>query len=277
MESTWRLVLASVLGFLAIALAAGSDFVFGSFWSAHSMLTSLIASLIVLAVTVAVVSEVVDRRARRRWSVLGQYVLFELVQTARATWIGLVELGDLGEIDARSSDGIRTGADLARDRASLSAAMVGALADPQRRDTLSKLIIAVGAHGQALIATWAPLMVDAGPYGPLFDRHVELQSLIAWIAEGITPGGLGDWLATDHEVLVRSSVASEHVDRFSDEWLATQLSAATQLAVGLDFESTALGFKLVSLEAWRERLGGLGSTPPAPEPQPSAVAFPDEL
>src|SRR5471032_224009 len=126
MESTWRLVLASVLGFLAIALAAGSDFVFGSFWSAHSMLTSLIASLIVLAVTVAVVSEVVDRRARRRWSVLGQYVLFELVQTARATWIGLVELGDLGEIDARSSDGIRAGADLARDRASLSAAMVGA-------------------------------------------------------------------------------------------------------------------------------------------------------
>jgi hypothetical protein len=101
--------------------------------------------------------------------------------------------------------------------------MAGALADPQRRGALSDLIVAIGAHGRALVATWAPLMVDAGPYGPLFDRHVELQSLVAWIAERITPGGLGDWLATDHEVLVRSSVASEHVAGFSDEWLATQL------------------------------------------------------
>jgi len=277
MESTWRLVIASVLGLLAITLAAGSDFVFGSFWNSHAMLTSLVASLIVLAVTVAVVSEVVDRRARRRWSVLGQYVLFELVQSARATWIGLVELGGLGEVDAQSSEGIEAGADLARDGASLSAAMASALADQQRRASLSELIVAVGTHSRALVATWAPLMVDAGPYGPLFDRHVELQSLISWIAEGITPGGFSDWLATDHEVLIRSSVASEHVAGFSDEWLATQLAAAAQLAVGLDFESTALGFKLVSLEAWGERLSGLGSSLPAPEQRPSAVAFPDEL
>jgi hypothetical protein len=277
MESTWRLVIASVLGLLAITLAAGSDFVFGSFWNSHAMLTSLVASLIVLAVTVAVVSEVVDRRARRRWSVLGQYVLFELVQSARATWIGLVELGGLGEVDAQSSEGIEAGADLARDGASLSAAMASALADQQRRASLSELIVAVGTHSRALVATWAPLMVDAGPYGPLFDRHVELQSLISWIAEGITPGGFSDWLATDHEVLIRSSVASEHVAGFSDEWLATQLAAAAQLAVGLDFESTALGFKLVSLEAWGERLSGLGSSPPGPEQRPSAVAFPDEL
>jgi hypothetical protein len=277
MESTWRLVIASVLGLLAITLAAGSDFVFGSFWNSHAMLTSLVASLIVLAVTVAVVSEVVDRRARRRWSVLGQYVLFELVQSARATWIGLVELGGLGEVDAQSSEGIEAGADLARDGASLSAAMASALADQQRRASLSELIVAVGTHSRALVATWAPLMVDAGPYGPLFDRHVELQSLISWIAEGITPGGFSDWLARDHEVLIRSSVASEHVAGFSDEWLATQLAAAAQLAVGLDFESTALGFKLVSLEAWGERLSGLGSSPPGPEQRPSAVAFPDEL
>jgi hypothetical protein len=277
MESTWRLVLASVLGFLAIALAAGSDFVFGSFWSSHAMLTSLVASLIVLAVTVAVVSEVVDRRARRRWSVLGQYVLFELVQSARATWIGLVELGGLGEVDAHSSAGIESGAQLARDSASLSAAMASALAEPQRRAALGDLVVAVGTHSRALVATWAPLMVDAGPYGPLFDRHVELQSLISWIAEGIRPGGLSDWLASDHEVLVRSSVASEHVTGFTDDWLANQLAAAAQLAVVLDFESTALGFKLVSLDAWRERLVGLGSSLPATEEQPSTIAIPDEL
>jgi hypothetical protein len=43
MESTRRLVIASVLGILAVAGAAASDFVFGSFWSPHAMLTSLVA------------------------------------------------------------------------------------------------------------------------------------------------------------------------------------------------------------------------------------------
>ena len=93
-----------------IALAAGSDFVFGSFWSSHAMLTSLIASLLVLAVTVVVLNEAIDRRDRRRWSMLAQYVLFQLVQTARATWMGTVELIMGIEIETGSTEGLLAGA-----------------------------------------------------------------------------------------------------------------------------------------------------------------------
>ena len=75
-----------------IVLAGASDFVLGSFWSAQAMPTSLIASLIVLAVTVVVLNEWLERRDRRRWSVLAQYVRFQLVQAARATWTALGEL-----------------------------------------------------------------------------------------------------------------------------------------------------------------------------------------
>jgi hypothetical protein len=49
-------------------------------------------------------------------------------------------------------------------------------------------------------------------------------------------------------------VAAEHATQFDDDWLRGQLVAAAQLAVGLDFESRALGFKLVSFETWQQRL-----------------------
>jgi hypothetical protein len=54
MESTRRLVIAAARGVVVLALAAASDFLIGSFWGSHAMLTSLIASLLVLAVTVGV-------------------------------------------------------------------------------------------------------------------------------------------------------------------------------------------------------------------------------
>jgi hypothetical protein len=186
--------------------------------------------------------------------VLGQYVLFELVQSARATWIGLIELAGLGAIEAGSTDGLRAGVRLAGDVERLSEAMARTLADPQRRRELRELVIAVGAHSRSLIAGWAPLMVDAGPYGPLFDRHVELNSLLSWIAEALQPGALSEWLPLHHEILVRSSVAAEHATQLDDDWLRGQLVVAAQLAVGLDFESRALGFKLVSFETWQQRL-----------------------
>ena len=71
------------------------------------MLTSLIASL--LAVTVVVLNELLARRDRRRWSVLAQHVLFQLVQSARATWMGLVELVHGRDIETGSSEGLLAG------------------------------------------------------------------------------------------------------------------------------------------------------------------------
>ncbi len=103
MQSTRRLAIAATVGAAVIALAAASDLLLSSFWSSHAMLTSLIASLLVLAVTVVVLNEVLDRRDRRRWSVLAQYVLFQLVQAARATWMGLVELVAEHEVETGST------------------------------------------------------------------------------------------------------------------------------------------------------------------------------
>ena len=65
MESSRRLAIAATLGVVVIALAAGSDFLYSSFWSSHAMVTSLLASLLVLAVTIVVLNEVIDRRDRR--------------------------------------------------------------------------------------------------------------------------------------------------------------------------------------------------------------------
>jgi hypothetical protein len=136
-------------------------------------------------------------------------------------------------------------------------AMGAALADPKRRRDVRELIVAVGAHGRSLVATWAPLMVDAGPYAPLFDRHVELQSRTTWIAETLEPGALKEWLPVHHDTLVRTSVAGEHAARFDDAWLQAQLVSTSQLAVQLDFESRRIGFKLVSFESWARRINAV--------------------
>ena len=86
-----------------LVLAAGaSDFVFGSFWERHALLTSLLASILVLVVTVIVVNEVIDRRDQRRWNLLAQSVLFALIQAARATWTGMVEVLEVTEVQGGS-------------------------------------------------------------------------------------------------------------------------------------------------------------------------------
>jgi hypothetical protein len=52
---------------------------------------------------------------------------------------------------------------------------------------------------------------------------------------------------------VRSSVAAEHAGDLDNDWLHDQIVSTTQLAVRLDYESRALGFRLVPLEWWAER------------------------
>ncbi len=50
--------------------------------------------MIVVMLTVAVVNEVLERRSRQRWSILAQYVTFELIRNARMIWSGnLVVVG----------------------------------------------------------------------------------------------------------------------------------------------------------------------------------------
>lgn len=41
--------------------------------------------------SVGLINEVLERRQRKRWSVLAQYVMFELVRNARMIWSGLLD------------------------------------------------------------------------------------------------------------------------------------------------------------------------------------------
>ena len=99
MTSDRRFALAASAGLALILAAAVSDFLAGTFWERHALLASLVANLLVVAVTVVVVNELLERRDRRRWNLLAQSVLFALLQSARATWTGLVE--ELDEFPGR--------------------------------------------------------------------------------------------------------------------------------------------------------------------------------
>ena len=109
------------------------------------------------------------------------------------------------------------------------------------------------AHSRGVIANWAAVMVGSGPYTEVFDRHVELQGRLDWICEILSHNEPNEARTFLHQKLVRSSVAAEHAAGLGPQWMHDQLVSSTQLAVRLDYESRALGFKLVPLEWWAER------------------------
>jgi hypothetical protein len=107
-------VLAAV-ALLALVLGLVSDALEGSFWSHHALLANLAASVIVVMLSVALVNEAVDRRRRRRWRVLAQYVMLELVRHARLVWSGVGELAGLMPAATHSAASIDAGAREVRD------------------------------------------------------------------------------------------------------------------------------------------------------------------
>ena len=88
-----------------VALVAGvvADFTSGSFWGRHPLLAGLVASVLVVMLSVAVINEVLERRRRQRWSILAQYVMFELVRNARMIWLGVLEVAGLLPTDVQSA------------------------------------------------------------------------------------------------------------------------------------------------------------------------------
>ena len=226
------------------------------------MLTSLIASLLVLAVTVVVLNEVLDRRDRRRWSVLAQYVLFGLVQCARASWMGFAELVTEQAIETGASEGLLAGAQRALDTTAFSAATKAMLEDPERRRVLQEMVVILATHSRGVIAGWASVMVGAGPYTEVFDRHVERQGRLDWIGEILSHNEPTDKRTFHETKLARSSLSAEYAGAFGDDWLHDQIVSATQLAIRLDYESRALGWKLVPFESWNERIQSFASELP---------------
>src|ERR1700722_19485222 len=126
-----RAVLIGVVRIALLAAAIASDFVIGSFWARHAMLTSLLASLLIVVISVAVVNELIERRERQRWRLLAQGVLFALVQSARLTWTTLVEVLRLTEVHTGTLESLLASARIALDRDRVSDAARGLLADSE--------------------------------------------------------------------------------------------------------------------------------------------------
>jgi hypothetical protein len=253
-----RLVLAAGVG-LALMLAAGiSDFVVGSFWERHALLTSLLANVLVVAITLAVVNEFVERRDRRRWNLLAQSVLFALTQSARATWSGFVEVLRLGEVKSGAVEPLLEGAALARDSERVSQAIRELLADEKRRGALQRVTANLADYASQVIARWASVMVSASPYAAVLNRHVELAGRLEWLSSVLTHNEPPEGQSVRDRLLVRSNVASEHAEEFGDdEWLHDQILAAINLATELDYRSRELAYSIVPLSWWATRTAGL--------------------
>jgi hypothetical protein len=258
-----RVTIAAVAGAAVIAAGGISDFFTGSFWERHALLASLVANLLVVAVTVAVVNEVLERRDRRRWNLLAQSVLFELVQGARATWTGLVEVLRLGEVQTGSLEHLAEGAAVARDPERLSRATRELLADSERRATLQRVCGALNDHVSSVIARWAPVMVGARPYAEVLDRHVELAARLGWLNSVLAYNEPVEGLSFRERHLARASVGAERADELGgDDWLHDQLIVVILLATELDYHSREQAFSLVSTDWWAERTPGLSGRPP---------------
>jgi hypothetical protein len=263
-----RLALTATLGLALILAAVLSDFVIASFWQRHTLLTSLLANLLVVAMTVIVVNEVVDRRNRRRWNLLAQSVLFALIQSARATWTGMVEILELGEVESGAVANLLSAAELARDITRVSDAASELLADEERRARLQRLCVGLGDHASDVIAKWAPVMVSARPYAEVLDRHVELAGRLEWLSSVLVHNEPPPHQSRRERNLTRSNIASEHAEEFgNDEWLHDQILAVIRLATELDSDSREHAYSIVPLSWWAERTAGLaGNETPPPVP-----------
>jgi hypothetical protein len=222
--------------------------------------TSLLANLLVVAVTVVVINELIERRDRKRWSLLAQHVLFSLVQTARATWTGLVELLEVGEVQSGAEESLQAAAELTQDTARLSAATRELLADPTRRARLQRLTERLSEHAARVIADWAPVMVGARAYAAVLDRHVELAGRLEWLSSVLAHKEPVERQSRGERSLARGNVVAEHAEELGNEdWLHDQVLAMITLARDLDEDSSEHAFSIVPVSWWAERTQGLAA------------------
>jgi hypothetical protein len=260
MSGERRLMWAGAAGLLLLAGAIASDFLVGSFWAHHSLLTSLVANVLVVAITVIVLNEILERRDRRRWNLLAQNALFVLTQSARATWTAMIELLGITEVQGGDVDSLRADAHLASDTARLSAAADALLGQRDGRDRLQTIGQALSGHYAGVIASWAPVLVGARPYAEVLDRHVELAGRLEWLSSVLSQNEPAADQSRRDRTLVRSSIAAEHATALGgDEWLGEMIVSVVKLAIRLDVQSRELAFSLVSREWWAERTADLAS------------------
>jgi len=250
----------ALVALLVLAGGVVLDVTTTHFWASNALLAGLLSSLIVVMLSAAVFNEAVERRNRRRWSVLAQYVMLELVRQARLVWTGVMEMAGLMSADAMDAASIDAAAQVVHDTRRLKDAIRVALADDAKRRRLHEEVSAFVVHGDEVLGRWAGVMLNANAYAEIVDRHVELASDVAWL------GSLLDSTdPTDDHVRRRraaSSPAIQITGVVDDDGLTDRIVAITQLAEGLDRTTLELAMRIVPVEWWAARLG---TTVPAVE------------
>jgi hypothetical protein len=226
-----------------------------------------VASLIVVMLTVALVNEAVERRSRRRWSVLAQYVMLQLVRDARVVWTGLAELAGLMPADPRAAEGdllsataaIDAGSSAVRDTARLTAALHELVVDADIRERLHDKVTLFVEHNDSVLGRWAAVMLNAEVYAEVIDRHVELAGDLVWLSSLLAFELSEDDGRTRRG---RSHPAALIEGPLDDEQLVQRLAAITQLAEQLDRGTLEVALRIVPIEWWREQLGATATIPP---------------
>jgi hypothetical protein len=250
----------AVVALLALVGGVVLDEAARNFWSRNSLIAGLLSSLIVVILSVAVFNEALARRNRRRWSVLAQYVMLQLVRQARLVWTGVMELTGLMPEDETDAASIDAAADVVRDTPRLRTAVSETMADGANRRRLHEAITTLVVHGDEMLGRWAGVMLNTDAYAEIIDRHVELASDVAWL------GSLLDSSEpTDDHLRRRRGARSPAVQiegKIDDERLTDRIVTIVQLAEGLDRATLKIAMHVVPMEWWAARLG---TTVPPPQ------------
>jgi hypothetical protein len=244
----------AALALLALAAAIASEQFAEHVWVRHPLLAGLASSAIVVMLSVAVLNEALEIRGRRRWRVVAQYVMLELVRDARMVWTAVVDLAGLMPADASELAPIEAAARVVRDTPRMTKAVHGLLADADRRRVLRDNVARLVVHNDEVLGRWAAVMLNADAYAEVVDRHVELAGSLAWLGSLLDQSqpGDGDELRWHR---ARSNAAVQIAGDMDDDGLAQRLVAITQLAERLDRGTLDLALKIVPVAWWEARLG----------------------
>jgi hypothetical protein len=211
-----------------IALVAGvvSDVLAAHFWGHHALLAGLASSAIVVMLSVALVSEALERRRRRRWMVLAQHVMIELVGNARLVWTAVMELAGLMPSDAYTKASIEAGTRAVRDTPRLAEAIRQLVAVGDRRRLLHEKIARFANHTDDVLARWAAVLLNAEVYAEVIDRHVELArelDALRSLLDYFEPTDDDRWRRRESQSNPAVEWIPELEHEFDDEWLADRV------------------------------------------------------
>jgi hypothetical protein len=259
----WETRAIAALALLALVAAVVSDAFAAHFWGRHALLAGLASSAIVVMLSIALVSEAVERRRRRRWTVLAQHVMIELVSNARLVWTVVMELAALMPSDAYTTVSIDAVARAVRDTPRLAQGVRELIADDDRRRLLHEKIARFANQIDDTLGRWAAVLLNAEAYAEVVDRHVELArevGALGSLLDYFEPTDDDRWRRRESRSSPAVQLIPQLEHEFDDDWLADRVVAITQLAEDLDRRTLQLALRLVPFEWWTARHGTTAPT-----------------